>query len=83
MDLPRVTSIIHKQLAKTPNTGDMVLRNILQATKDPAQGELVPNWEGPYKVVRFSREGSYHLEDLNGNPLPRPWNVEHLKKYYQ
>ena len=65
------------------NPGDMVLWKVSQATKDPNEGKLGPNWEGPYKVVRYSRRGSYYLEDTNGKPLPRPWNAEHLKKYYQ
>ena len=65
------------------NPDDMVLRKVSQATKDPTQGKLGPTWEGLYKVIRYSRKGSYYLEDLNDKPLPRPWNVEHLKKYYQ
>ena len=40
--------------------------------KDPAQGKLGPTWEGPYKVVHYSQQGSYHLEDSDGNKLPRP-----------
>jgi len=51
--------------------------------KDPTQGNLGPTWEGPYKVVHYSWQGSYHLEDLEGNKLPHPWNVEHLKRYYE
>ena len=61
----------------------MVLRKVSQATKDPTQGKLGPTWEGPYKVIRYLRRGSYYFKDLNGNPLPHPWNVEHRKKYYQ
>ena len=52
------------------NPGDMVLRKVSQATKDPNKGKLGPNWEGPYKVARYSRGGSYYLEDANGKPLP-------------
>ena len=29
------------------NLGDMVLRKVSQATKDPNEGRLGPNWEGP------------------------------------
>ena len=29
------------------NTRDLVLRKVLQATKDPSQGKLGPAWEGP------------------------------------
>ena len=60
------------------NPRDMVLRKVSQATKDPNEGKLGSNWEGPYKVVRYSRRGSYYLEDTNGKPLPHLWNVEHL-----
>ena len=61
------------------NPGDMVLRKVSQATKDPNERKLGPNQKGPYRVVRYSRRGSYYLEDTNGKPLPRPWNAEHLK----
>ena len=65
------------------NIGDLVLRKVTPATKDPAQGKLGPNWEGPYKVVYYSCQGSYHLEDAEGKRLPHPWNVEILKRYYE
>ena len=29
------------------NTGDLVLRKVSQATKDPSQGKLGLAWEGP------------------------------------
>ena len=62
--------------------GDLVLRKVSIATKDPNQGKLGPTWEGPYRVINYSRRGSYHLETLDGQKLPRPWNTENLKKYY-
>ena len=63
--------------------GDLVLRKVTLATKDPTQEKLGPTWEGPYKVVKFRRRGTYHLEKLDGTALPHPWNAEHLKKYCQ
>ena len=54
------------------NPNDMELQKVSQATRDPAQGKLGLTWEGPYKVIRYLRRGSYYLKDLNGNPLPRP-----------
>ena len=63
--------------------GDLVLRKVSQATKDPSQGKLGPAWEGPYEVIHHSREGSYYLKTLDGQELPRLWNREHLKRYYQ
>ena len=65
------------------NTGDLALRKVSQATNDPSQGKLGPAWEGPYEVVRYSREGSYYLKSLDGQELPRSWSIEYLKKYYQ
>ena len=65
------------------DTGDLVLRKTTTATKDPTQGKLGPTWEGPYRVVHYSRQGSYHLETMDRIRLLRPWNIEHLKKYHQ
>ena len=62
---------------------DLVLRKVTIATKDPTQGKLDPNWEGPYRVVNCCRKGIYHLETLDGQRLHHPWNVEHLRRYYQ
>ena len=63
--------------------GDLVLRKVTTATKDPTQGKLEPTWEGPYRVIYYSRRGSYHLKTLDGKRLLCPWNIEHLKKYHQ
>ncbi|KAL0401373.1 UNVERIFIED_CONTAM: hypothetical protein Slati_4167200 [Sesamum latifolium] len=45
-------------------------------------GKLDPTWEGPYKVTSIIGKGAYELEDPEGRPLPRPWNVHNLKKYF-
>ena len=62
--------------------GDLVFRKVTPATRDFAQGKLGPTWEGPYWVIRYFRQGSYHLETLGESRLQRPWNIEHLKKYH-
>ena len=31
--------------------GDLVLRKVMGAAKDPSQGKLGPNWEGPYRIT--------------------------------
>ena len=61
-----------KVKVKRFNTGDLVLRKVSQVTKDPSQGKLRPTWEGPYKVIHHSKEGSYYLKSLNSQELPRP-----------
>ena len=65
------------------NIGDLVLKKVSLATKDPAHGKLGLNWEGPYKIINYKRQGSYYLEALDGRKLEYPWNVEHLRRYYQ
>lgn len=60
--------------------GDLVLRKVTQATQDRIKGKLRPNWEGSYQVTQCNRLRTYHLETLQEEPLPQPWNVEHLKK---
>ena len=63
--------------------GDLVLRKVFENTTDPVTGKFQPNWEGPYLVTRADESGSYALDKLDGSPVPRMWNVMHLKRYYQ
>ena len=65
------------------NIGDLVLKRVSLSTKNPAHGKLGPNWGGPYRVINCKRKGSYYLEALDGRKLEYPWNVEHLRRYYQ
>jgi hypothetical protein len=62
--------------------GDLVLRKVMTNTRRPNEGKLGPNWEGPYKVISPAGAGSYRLEDLEGKPIPRPWNTCNLRKYF-
>ena len=64
------------------NIGDLVLKRVFLATRNPAHGKLGPNWEGPYRVINYKRQGSYYLETLGRRKLEHPWNVEHLRRYY-
>ena len=63
--------------------GDLILRMVMGATRDPTQGKLDPSWEGPYRITSWQRKGTYHLEILDEQKLHHPWNTEHLQKYYQ
>ena len=62
--------------------GDLVLRKVLVASKNPAWGKLGPNWEGPYHITLVAGIGAYFLEDFDEHVVPRPWNVNNLKMYY-
>ena len=65
------------------NIGDLVLKRLSLATKNPTYGKLEPNWEGPRKVINCKRQGSCYLETLDERKLEHPWNVEHLRRYNQ
>ncbi|KAI0498268.1 hypothetical protein KFK09_021509 [Dendrobium nobile] len=63
--------------------GDLVLRSIEAAGKGPQQNKLSPLWEGPYLVAAMVKPGTFKLKDAEGKMLPRTWNIENLRKYYQ
>ena len=54
------------------NIGDLVLKKVSLATKNPAHGKLGPNWEGPYRIINCKKQGSYYLEALNRRKLEHP-----------
>ena len=54
------------------NIGDLVLKKVSLATKNPANGKLGPNWEGPYRIINCKRQGSYYLEALDVRKLEHP-----------
>ena len=63
-------------------TGDLVLRKVVGTAENPTRGKLGPNWEGPYRITSEAGIGVYFLEDLDEHVIPRPWNVNNLKRYY-
>ena len=63
-------------------SGDLVLRKVVGTAKNPVWGKLGPNWEGPYRITSQAGIGAYFLEDLDKHVIPRPWNVNNLKRYY-
>ena len=62
--------------------GDLVLRKVVDAAKNPTWGKLGPNWEGPYHITSEAGIRTYFLEDLDEHVIPHPWNVNNLKRYY-
>ena len=61
---------------------DLVLRRVVGTAKNPAWGKLWPNWEGPYRITSGASIRAYFQEDLDKHVVPRPWNVNNLKRYY-
>ena len=60
--------------------GDLVLRKVLGIAKNPAWGKFGPNWERSYRITSVAGIGAYFLEDLDEHVVPRPWNVNNLKR---
>ena len=84
-------AVYQQQLARAYNkkvnprdfqVGDLVLRKVVGNKKDPREGKLGPNWEGPYRITSVLGNGAYRLEDNEGKALPRPWNTCNLKFFY-
>ena len=84
-DYHRKTARYYDRRVKPRNykPGNLVLKKLLQARKDPTYGKLGPNWEGPYIVSCIVRLGNYELQTEEGKTLPYSWNAEHLKRFYQ
>ena len=59
----------NKVIRREFQVGSLVLR---RNQKDSREGKLAVNWEGPYRVQGATGTGAYYLEQLNGEPLPRP-----------
>ena len=84
-DYQRETARYYNQNIKPMSykPGDLVLKRLLPARKNPTHGKLGPNWEGPYIVSRVVRPSNYELQTKEGKILPHSWNAEHLKRFYQ
>ena len=57
---------------KPLTVGELVLRKVVGAAKNPTWGKLGPNWEGPYRITSVAEIGAYYLEDLEEKAIPRP-----------
>ncbi|XP_077215729.1 uncharacterized protein LOC143850356 [Tasmannia lanceolata] len=71
-----------KMKERAVKTGDLVPQRA--EVSDPHNSrKLAPTREGPYRVSRILQPGSYRLESLEGDPIPRTWHISNLKKFYQ
>ena len=68
---------------KTFIPGDLVSRKLEATGSAKGRGKLAPNWEDPVQVAEALGNGAYHLETLEGDPIPRTWNADNLRKVYE
>jgi hypothetical protein len=66
-------------LSRKFEVGDLVLRRVLNRE---GLHKLSPSWEGPFKVTEICCPGCVRLATDNRVPLPNPWNIEHLRKFF-
>ena len=80
----RMTNLYNRYVKQRAfRAGELVLRRVFENMVDPTVGKFQPNWEGQYMIVRVGATASYSLNNQDGTPVPRIWNVMNLKKYYQ
>ncbi|GFS33565.1 hypothetical protein Acr_00g0029320 [Actinidia rufa] len=70
-----------KQLAKTYNhkvqhtqfsVRDLLMRKVVENTKNSTDGKLGLNWKGPYKIVNLAGKGAYYLKKFEDKEVLRP-----------
>ena len=63
--------------------GDIVLHvNHKNQQNRDQKGKFEPNWLGPYIITTTFGSPTYLLSTEEGEQLPDPINVLHLKKFY-
>ncbi|XP_074337420.1 uncharacterized protein LOC141674608 [Apium graveolens] len=58
-----------KSRVKNFQVGDLVLRDT-EASDPTNTGKFMPKWEGPYKVKKFLRPGTYKLMNMDDSEVP-------------
>ncbi|GJU70010.1 reverse transcriptase domain-containing protein [Tanacetum coccineum] len=53
-----------------------------EASRMEDEGKFGPNWEGPYRVTEAFENGSYKLQTMDDNVVPRTWHVVNLRECY-
>ena len=70
-DYQMMTTRYYNQKVKPRSymSGDLVLKKLLPAKKNPTHGKLGPNWEVPYIISLVVRLGNYELQTEEGKIL--------------
>ena len=59
----------HKVKPRKFQVGDLVLKRVIQSTRQNDYEKLRPNWEGPYIITTRGGNSSYTLADQGRNQL--------------
>ena len=63
--------------------GNLVSRKLEATGSKEGRGKLAPNWEDPIRISEDIGNGAYRLETLEVDPIPRTWNANNLRKFYE
>ncbi|KAL2474812.1 Uncharacterized protein Adt_35548 [Abeliophyllum distichum] len=72
-----------KVKGKNFHMNDFVLKKVFQGNREVGVRILRLTWEEPYKIIKEIHPGTYRLEDSEGRETRHPWNITHLRPYYQ
>ncbi|GAA0173157.1 hypothetical protein LIER_26830 [Lithospermum erythrorhizon] len=75
-DIPKIL-VENKQF----KVEDLVLR-LYSVTHPKNKDKLRPKWEGSYRISLVLGPGTYELERMNFDAIPRTWHAFNLSKYY-
>ena len=80
----KMTEYYNKRVKlKRLDIGDLVLHRVTLAIKDSTQGSSGQLEKDLTKSSTIQDKDATIWSQWSGRKLPRPWNIEHLKKYYQ
>ncbi|XP_075111991.1 uncharacterized protein LOC142182034 [Nicotiana tabacum] len=71
-----------KAKVRSLKVGDYVLKAKTLASKEPNEGKLGTNWDGPYKIIEATNKGAFQWETMERKLLQNNWNVAHLKYFH-
>ncbi|KAK8957147.1 hypothetical protein KSP39_PZI000273 [Platanthera zijinensis] len=80
----RIARFYDRRVKPRPiSVGDLVLRSLEAAGKGPQQNKLIAAWEGPYVVTAVVKPRTFKIINAEGKTLPRTWNAQNLRRFYQ
>ena len=64
-------------------TGDLVLRWDTRREEKGKHGKFDPLWYGPYRITEAISNNTFMLQNVDGEIVELPVNVQYLKNYFQ
>ncbi|GAA0174652.1 hypothetical protein LIER_27992 [Lithospermum erythrorhizon] len=61
---------------------DNLVMKLYSASHRLCKNKLIPKWGGSYRIIHIRGSGTYILEEMKRELVPRTWHVLKLRKYY-